>query len=352
MEQIDVKNYKEFDNHERVIKVEDDNIGLKAYIAIHNSNLGPAIGGTRMYNYRTEKEAISDALNLSKAMTYKCALSGIKQGGGKGIIIGDPKIDKTEELIRTYAKKIDELGGSFITGEDVGLSEEDVQVMFEESNYFVGKSGLAGDPSPFAAQSVFYCMQAAIEDYMRATSFDGVSVAVKGVGKVGSSLVDLLVKAGAKVAIADIDDAQIDKILRRYSNIEVVHPKDIHRFNADIFAPCALGGDINDKTVLELKAKIICGGANNQLAQPEVGDRLHKKGILYVVDYVANAGGLINVVDELEEEGYSKERVMMRIQIIKDTIKNLIALSEDQDIATSRFADMMAKCIFNKDSNA
>lgn len=343
-----LKKYPEFDEHRLVMRIEDKESGLKCFIAIHNDNLGSATGGTRMYDYRSEEEALLDVLRLSRAMTYKCALAGVKFGGGKGVIIGDPKKDKSEDLLRSYARKVNELGGKFTTGEDVGITEDDVQLMLEESPYFNGKRGLGGDPSPYTALGNFYAIQTAATEVFGSDDLSGKTVAVKGVGKVGSELVKLLIEEGINVYIADIDSMALDRVVVEYPHVKVVDPVEIHRLKVDIYAPCALGNEFTQKNKKEVKAKIICGSANNQLLSPDIGEWFFQNSVLYIPDYVANAGGLINVVDELEESGYQKERVLARIENIKDTVLKILELSRKRKKSLNLVADELAKQVFDK----
>lgn len=338
--------FTEFDNHKIVYRFEDLSVGLKGFIAIHNDNLGPATGGTRMFPYVSERDALADVLKLSRAMTYKCALAGVRHGGGKAVIIGDPEKDKSERLIRAYARKISELNGRLYTGEDVGISEDDVQIMLQESKFFIGRRGVAGDPSPYAALSVFYTIQEAITEVFGVSDLFGRTVAVKGIGKVGGELLRLLLGAGAKVIAADVKPGVVGAVRARYPQIRIVKSEGIHAEKADIFSPCAMGGDITKKNVKEIRARIVCGGANNQLGSAEVGDELFKRNIFYVPDYVANAGGLINVVDELEEGGYNRKRVLSRIEKMKNMLQTIHLFSRQKRQAPNRVADRLAEEIF------
>lgn len=336
----------EFDSHKAIYRFEDGVNNLRGFIAIHNDNLGPATGGTRMFPYVSEDDALRDVLKLSRAMTYKCALAGVRHGGAKGVIIADPESDKNERLLRAYAKMVNELKGKFYTGEDVGLTEDDVQIMLQESKFFIGKRGVAGDPSPFAALSVFYAMETVLNEVMEKGNFFSIKVAIKGIGKVGSELLRLLMRAGAKAVTADIKASVADSIRLKFPQVKIVRPEAIHKQNADIFSPCALGNDITNANVSDIQAQIICGGANNQLESSEVGDLLFKRKIFYVPDYVANAGGLINVVDELEKGGYKRERVLHRIEHLKDTLRTLYLFSQQKNQPPHRIADKLAEDIF------
>ncbi|OGM32004.1 hypothetical protein A2803_02850 [Candidatus Woesebacteria bacterium RIFCSPHIGHO2_01_FULL_44_21] len=342
---------KAFDNHKLVIEINEPDTGLYGYIAIHNNNLGEAVGGTRMYPYATKRDALVDVLRLSKAMTYKCALAGMPHGGGKGVIIGDPKKDKSKVLLRAYAKKVDELKGAFHTGEDVGISEEDVQCMLTMCPYFIGKRGLAGDPSPYASLSTFYAMKAAIKRVFGESNMRGKSVAIKGVGKVGSELARLVYKSGAKVYISDIDPQATAFTKRMVPDAQVVEVEDINNFKVDIYSPCALGSEFTSKNCKRVKAKVICGAANNQLTKPSIGNCLYEKGIIYIPDYVANSGGLINVADELDAGGYNRKRVVERIKAVEKTIEHLFEMSEEVKEPLNIVADELARELFEHGHN-
>lgn len=337
----------DFDNHKAVYRFEDKAVNLTGFIAIHNDTLGSATGGTRMFPYKSEDEALADVLRLSRAMTYKCALAGVRHGGGKAVIIGDPEKDKNEALLRSYARKVNELKGSFTTGEDVGITEDDVQIMLQESKFFNGKKGVAGDPSPFAALSVFNTLETALAETFGIGEFFGRKIAIKGVGKVGSELMRLFIGAGAKVIAADIKPSVIQNIRGKFPQVEIVDSEKIHSENVDVFSPCALGGDLNNGTAEKIRARIICGGANNQLESPDVGDKLFQRKIFYVPDYVANAGGLINVVDELEQGGYDRKRVLHRIEHLKDTLRTIYLFAQQKNQPPNRVADRLAEDIFN-----
>lgn len=341
-----LERFAEFDNHKAVVKFSDSAAGLKGFIAIHNDNLGPATGGTRMFPYKSEDDALRDVLKLSKAMTYKCALAGVRHGGGKAVIIGDPEKDKNVDLLKSYARKINELNGDFTTGEDVGITEDDVQVMFEESNFFNGRRGVAGDPSPYAAMTTFYAMQVAALEVFGTEELFRKKIAIKGIGKVGSELFKMLNNAGANLIVTDIKQVILDAIKIKYPQVRISSPDSIHMEDANIFSPCALGNDVTVKNIEQIRAKIICGAANNQLETAEIGDTLFQRGISYVPDYVANAGGLINVVDEREQGGYSRKRVLQRIENMKNVLKTIYLISKQKREPASRVADNLAEDIF------
>ncbi len=338
---------KAFDNHKLVIKIKDDKAGLKGFIAIHNDNLGsPAVGGTRMFPYASENEALIDVLKLSRAMTYKCAIAKVPHGGAKGVIIGNPKKEKTEKLLKAYAKIVSSLNGAFCTGEDVGITQEDVNVMLQVSNYFIGKSEFAGDPSPYAALSTFYAMQSAVYYVDKKITLKDVSVAIKGVGKVGRALVGLLYDVGANIYVSDIDKKALSEIKIKFPKINIADNKKIHTLPVDVYSPCALGNEISMENADTIQARIICGAANNQLADGKIGDWLFRHSIVYIPDYVANSGGLIDVVDELAKDGYKKQRVLKKINNIKNTVKKILNLSIKENKSPHRVSDEIAESYF------
>jgi leucine dehydrogenase len=326
------------DGYEQIVFCSDDQSGLRAIIAIHSTALGPALGGTRFYPYANEDEALVDVLRLARGMTYKAAAAGLDLGGGKAVIIGDPKRIASEELFRAYGRFIETLGGRYITAEDVGTALEDMDVVRRESRWVTGCShtyGGSGDPSPVTAYGVLNGIKACAVEVFGDASLKGRTVALQGVGKVGHALCGYLVEAGAKVTIADID---VDNLARAVSDfgVETTSLDTIHAFEADIFAPCALGGGINDDTISELRCKIIAGAANNQLERDEHGDKLRDLGILYAPDFVINAGGLINVEDELR--GYDRERAMQKVQGIYKQLQHIFAMARERNISTAKAA--------------
>ncbi len=341
-----LKQFSEFDNHQLVAQLFDERAGLKGFIAIHNTHLGPAVGGTRLYAYDTEEQALADVLRLSRAMTYKCAAAGVAFGGGKGVIIGEPTPEKRAALLQAYAQAVAELGGQFFTGEDVGITEADVQFMLRHSSYFIGKAEHAGDPSPYAALSTYYAMQAAIKEKTGATSLFGVKVVVKGLGKVGSELARLLLQDGAVVTGADIKLEAAEAVKKALPGLTLCNPHEAHRLSAHVFAPCALGQELTNETVPEIKARVVCGSANNQLASDGIGDDLFKRGILYVPDYVANAGGLIDVVDELREGGFNKERVKAGVEAVRTTVTNILRTALQTNVSPHSVANQLAEKMF------
>jgi leucine dehydrogenase len=326
------------DGYEQVVFCSDDQSGLRSIIAIHSTALGPALGGTRFYPYATEDEALVDVLRLSKGMTYKAAAAGLDLGGGKAVIIGDPKRIGSEELFRAYGRFIETLGGRYITAEDVGTALEDMDVVKRETRWVTGCShtyGGSGDPSPVTAYGVLHGIKACALEVFGSDSLKGRTVALQGVGKVGHALCGYLVEEGAKVTIADID---VDNLARAVGDfgVETTPLAKVHAMDAEIFAPCALGGGINDDTISDLKCKIIAGAANNQLARQEHGDKLRDLGILYAPDFVINAGGLMNVEDELR--GYDRERALHKVKGIYKQLQNIFTMARERNISTAQAA--------------
>ncbi|MFH1170894.1 MAG: Glu/Leu/Phe/Val dehydrogenase dimerization domain-containing protein [Candidatus Vogelbacteria bacterium] len=339
-----------YKNHVAVISFEDDTCSLSGFIAIHNEKLGIAVGGTRVYSYASKEDALTDVLRLSETMTYKCAIAGVAHGGGKAVIIGDPKKIKTPELLKSYAEVIKSLKGRFYTGEDVGLSESDVQYMLKFSPYFIGKSDQAGDPSEYASLSVFVVMQEAVKKVLRKDSLKGVRVGVKGLGKVGYGLVKLLSEAGAIILGADIDTLACERVRKNYPEVAIVPPENILSEKLDVYAPCAMGNEFTSTTIQKISLpKIICGGANNQLSSASIANELQKNGVLYVPDYLANAGGLINVADELEEGGYNQKRVLNRIEKLRVTFNMLYDKALENGICLNDATDAFCDKLINYD---
>jgi leucine dehydrogenase len=331
------------DEYEEVVFFHDPPTGLRAIVAIHSTALGPALGGTRFYPFASEEDALRDVLRLSRGMTYKAAAAGLDLGGGKAVIIGDPKRDKTEELLRAYGRFIDSLGGRYITAEDVGTAREDMDILRRETGWVTGVSkrlGGSGDPSPVTAWGTFQGLRACIEEGLQSQSFEGLRVVVQGVGKVGFHLAKHLVEAGSKVTVADVDVDAVGRAVRDLG-VETVEPEKAHAVECEILAPCAMGGIIRDDTLPDLKCRIVAGSANNQLERPEHGDVLGNQGILYAPDFVINAGGLINVSDELQ--GYDRERAMTRVEGIYRTLREVFRLSRTEGISTRKAAERMAE---------
>ena len=330
-------------DHEQVVFCRDEVSGLRAIIGIHSTTLGPALGGCRMYPYASEKDALIDVLRLSRGMTYKAAVAGLNLGGGKAVIIGDPKKHKSEALWRAMGRFIEGLGGRYITAEDSGTSMSDMEYMRMETNWVVGISralGGSGDPSPVTALGVFSAMRAAIEKKLGTSSFEGMTVAVQGVGHVGYHLVGHLADAGAKVFVADLDLDSVRKVIHDH-RAEAVAPEEIHQVPCEIFAPCAMGGGLNETSIPELNCKIVAGAANNQLREEKAdGMRLVERDILYAPDFVVNAGGLINVANELE--GYNQERALSQASGVYEILERVFAHAESNNMPTYKAANEVA----------
>lgn len=330
-------------DHEQVVYCHNKDVGLKAIIAIHNTALGPALGGTRMWNYKNEEEALIDVLRLSKGMSYKASCAGLNLGGGKAVIIGDPKTQKTEGLFRSFGRFVNSLNGRYITAEDVGTTVREMEYVFMETAWVTGipkAYGGSGDPSPYTAHGVLMAIKASAKEKLGADSLKGVRVAIQGLGNVGSHLVDYLVKEQAILTLTDIDAERLKKIAAKTGGVAVA-PDAIVGVETDVFAPCALGAVINDQSIQKLKAKIVCGGANNQLAEPRHGNMLREMGVLYAPDYVANAGGLMNVFVELE--GYSPERALDKTIQVYDNLMQVFAIAKRDGIGTHTAADRLAE---------
>ena len=338
----------EFDNHELISFISDKKTALRGFIVIHNTNLGPATGGTRYWPYSSEETALKDGLRLARAMTYKCALAGVPYGGGKAVLMADKHYPKTEKFLAAYAKRINLLNGQYYTGEDVGINQKDVDVLTKYSKFIVGRKNLAGELGPWASLGVFFSIKAALYEIFGSEKISGKTIAIKGLGKVGLELAFLIIKEGGKVIGADINSNAIKSAKKRFPNMKIVSPKEIHKQKVDVCAPCAMGGEFNRRTVKELRSAIICGGANNQLASDDIGEIIHQRGILYIPDYLANAGGLINVVGEIRKEGYSKKWVEQKVKAIKRTAKQVIGLSKKYNKPTNAMANQLAESIFKR----
>lgn len=333
-----------FDNHEQIVFCNDKDTGLKAIIGIHNTVLGPALGGTRMWKYSNEWEALNDVLRLSRGMTYKSAISGLNLGGGKAVIIGDSKADKSPELIIKFGEFINSLSGKYITAEDVGTTTADMDLIRDVTPYVTGISeerGGSGNPSPVTAYGVYMGMKAAAKYKFGTDNLNGKKILVQGIGHVGETLVDYLTKEGALVQITDINEARVQEIGQKYG-AKIFTGDDLYSADVDIYAPCALGATVNDDTIGRLKAKVIAGAANNQLANEQVhGKILKDKGILYAPDFLINAGGIINVYAEIV--GYDKAEAMRRTENIYNTTLEIFSLADAKNLTTYQAALAMAE---------
>ncbi len=331
--------------HEQVVHCADDSSGLRAIIAIHSTALGPALGGTRFHPYPSEDAALADVLDLSRGMSYKNALAGLDHGGGKAVIIGDPLLDKSEALLRAYGRFVASLGGRYVTACDVGTYVADMDMVARECRWVTGRSesdGGAGDSSVLTAWGVFQGMRAAAEAVWGAPSLRGKRVGVAGVGKVGRHLAGHLLEDGAAVVVSDVDATALDMVRTAHPEVEVVtDTATLVASSLDVYAPCALGGAVDDRVVDVLRARVVCGGANNQLAHPGVEGRLDAAGILYVPDFVVNSGGVIQVADELR--GFSFERAQRRASAIFDTTRRVLALGAESGQTPVAAAERLAE---------
>jgi leucine dehydrogenase len=336
--------FDELTEHEQVVFFNDAASGLRAIVAIHSTALGPALGGTRFYPYPSEEAALQDVLRLSRGMTYKAAAAGLDLGGGKAVILGDPRRAKSEELLRAYGRFVESLGGRYLTAEDVGTARDDMDVIRRETLFVTGVSpalGGSGDPSPITAYGVYLAMLACAEEVWGEHSLRGRRVAVQGVGKVGYHLTKHLVEdGGADVIVSDVDVDSVARAVRDFG-VQTAPADRIHAAECDIFAPCALGGVINDETVPQLQCRIVAGSANNQLEHADHGKALTELGILYAPDFVANAGGLINVADELQ--GYVPERAKAAVENVYRTLREVFAIAREERISTADAADRYAE---------
>ena len=326
-------------SHEQMIFFTEKVSRLRAILAIHDTTLGPAIGGVRMWKYEREDGAVEDALRLSRAMTYKAAGAGLNFGGGQTVIMGDPKKDKSESLFRALGRFIDSLGGRYIAAEGVGTTYNDMDYIRMETRYVVGipsSRGGSGDPSPLCAEGILGGLEACQLFLKQDEALKGLRIAVQGVGRVGSILVKILVERGAVVTIADTDAETLDRVSSE-SRVDVVSPDRIYDVDCDIFCPCALGGILNDETIGRLKCRVVAGAANNQLEDERHGDELDRRGILYAPDYIINAGGLINVTEEIY--GYDEERARRKTAVIKDVLLQVLVSAREQGIPTHKAAD-------------
>ncbi len=319
----------------------DPKTGLKTIIVIHSTALGPATGGTRFYPYANWEAALEDALKLAQAMSYKCALAELPFGGGKAVILGDPKREKTPELLRTYARVVHQFNGRFTTGEDVGINAEDLRVMAQETKFLAGTQGVMADLSSVTAQGVLYGLRACFQAVFGNSSLKGRKIAVQGAGKVGYYLIQLLASEGAQLFVSDIDRRARERVQSEFGVRVSEPPEAIYALECDAFAPCALGGIINDTTLPLLNCKIVAGSANNQLKEPRHGDRLHEFGILYAPDYVINAGGLIAGVQDLL--GGSLEKALQDTEKIYGRLLKIFEVSRREGLAPHRIADRIAE---------
>lgn len=332
-------------DYENIVFCQEKTLGLKAIIAIHDTTLGSAAGGIRMWPYASEEDAIRDAVRLARAMTYKNAAAGLAYGGGKIVIIGDPKRDKNEGMLRALARFIHRLGGLYLAGEDVGTTLEDMMIMRQETPYIVTipeTMGGPGDTGYATAFGVFQGIRACLNQVYGSSEPHRRSVAVQGVGSVGKELVKLLTEAGADVTIADIDAERANALAAQY-HARVAAPDEIHALAVDVYSPCALGAILNDQTIPQLRCKIVCGSANNQLAEARHGEMLVERGILYAPDYIVNAGGVISGVDSLHPGGFNRQRALDKVAQIYRTMGEVAEIARTRGISTARAADVLVE---------
>lgn len=325
----------------KVIEAQDPEAGLHCFIAIHDTTLGPSLGGARIYPYSTPKDALEDVLKLAKAMTYKSAIAETGLGGGKSVIIASPK-EKSRKLLLAFGKVIDSLQGQYIAAEDVGSTSEDLAIVRENTPYVVALSSTSGDPSPFTAWGVFRGIQAVAKKLWGSTSLQDKTILIQGVGKAGGNLANFLFWEGANLIIADVDPTKSQEMKLHYG-AKIIDPTTFYDEKCDIFSPCALGGSINSHTINKLKCKAIAGCANNQLESPELGTVLMKRNILYAPDYVINSGGLLNVATELDPKGYNAKIALKKTNHIYDILTHIFDLAEKENLPTSTIADSIAE---------
>lgn len=326
--------------HEQVVVCSDPTAGYRGIIAIHSTTLGPALGGTRFWKYANDDEAVIDALRLSRGMTYKNAVAGLNLGGGKAVIIGDNKTKSREMIFRAHGRFVESLGGRYVTAEDVGTSPADMDFVQMETEYVAGLAGRSGDPSPVTAHGVFRTIEASAQFLWGSDDLTSRTVSLQGCGHVGYYLAKELSQAGAKLIVTDIDAERVRRVVSEFG-ATAVKPDEIYGVEADVFAPCALGAIINDKTIPQLRVEVVAGGANNQLAEPRHGDQLEERGILYAPDYVANAGGVINVYSELA--GWDSSRSLRKADEIYDTILGVFEIAKQDGVPTYQAADRLAE---------
>jgi glutamate dehydrogenase/leucine dehydrogenase len=334
------------DDYEQVVFCHDRGSGLYAIVAVHSTRLGPALGGTRFYPYRSEAEGLEDVLRLAKAMTYKAAAAGLDLGGGKAVIFGDPTRDKTEALLRAYARHVEALGGRYLTAEDVGTTQDDMDLVRRETRFVTGVSrelGGSGDPSIATAYGLLWAMKAVAVKLWGDSSLVGRHVAVAGVGKVGRALLGHLAEERARVTVADVTPAAVEWAVAEVG-AEAVAVEKVHAVECDIYAPCAMGGILNAQTIPELRCAAVVGSANNQLADGPASARLlADAGVLYAPDYVANAGGLINIAEELAPGGYHPDLAQAAVRRIFDTVTSVLQAAEEDGVSTAEAADRLAE---------
>ncbi len=330
--------------HEELLFYADPSCNLKAIVAIHDTTLGPALGGTRFWTYEKEEDAITDALRLARGMTYKASLAGLHLGGGKAVILNGPNVKKSEQFFRSYGRFIHSLGGRYITAEDVNTCVQDIDYIACETKYVAGRPtelGGAGNPAPYTALGVFRGIEASCMKVYGSRSVAGKTVALQGTGQVGTFLAELLERGGAQLIFTEINDEHAQRFKEKFPRAQFVSPDKILGVQCDIFAPCALGAILDEKSIPQIKARIIAGAANNQLKEQQHGDLLTKRGILYAPDYLINAGGLISV--SLEATGWSDELTRKKVEMIYTQSLNIFDLAQKREISTAKAADILAE---------
>lgn len=337
--------HKEFDGHEEVVFCHDKETGLKAIIAVHDTTMGPSLGGTRMWNYANSDEALTDVLRLSRGMTYKSALAGLPLGGGKAVIIADAKKDKSEALFQAYGRFVDSLGGKYITAEDVNIRTADIDIVATQTAHVAGTGSKAGDPSPHTARGSYLGVKAAAKHAFGNDSLKGLRISVQGLGSVGYDFARYMADEGAQLVVCDVNQESVDRAVKELG-AEAVSVDDIYDADVDIYAPCALGATVNDDTLSRLKAKVIAGSANNQLATPEHDRKVKDMGILYAPDYVINAGGVIHVCSEAAN--MTLEETAKRVDAIYGTLDEIFSRAKADNRPTGEIADEMAREILAK----
>jgi leucine dehydrogenase len=335
-----------FGEFEQIVFCHDASVGLKAIIGMHSTVLGPAVGGCRMWNYANEAEALNDVLRLSRGMTYKNSISGLNWGGGKAVIIGDAKTQKTPEMLKRFGEFVERLGGHYITAKDVGIGSEDLRMVKTNTRHILGidgEPGSSGDPSPATAWGVYHGMKAAAKHAFGSDNLKGLKIAVQGLGSVAYYMIENLIADGAEVIGCDIDQTSIDRAVKKYG-IEVVKPEAIYDVPCDIFSPNALGATINSETLPRIKAKVIAGAANNQLATPADGTAILRRGMVYAPDYAINAGGVMNIYHEkMVEGGYNKNRAFDHVATIGKTITEILNRAKEENMPSYLIADKIAE---------
>ncbi|UWQ61311.1 amino acid dehydrogenase [Leisingera caerulea] len=341
-------------SHEEIFRVEEPSVGLLGFIAVHSTQLGPAAGGLRMRPYASEDEALTDVKRLSEGMTYKNAAAGLTLGGGKAVIIGDPAKDKTPDLLRAFARAIEGLDGRYITAEDMGMSPADMAILADETRFVAGLADgefASGDPSPITARGIFNAIRTTRAHKHGSRDLSGVTVSVQGLGHVGWYLCQFLHEAGARLVVTDIDESRVERAIEEFG-AKAVPLAEIYSAEADVFAPCAIGGILNARTIPQLKADIVAGGANNQLATAEDGAALHDRGILYAPDFVANGGGIINVATEIQKIKDREGFVAEKLQALDETMAAILTQAKAADVSPAEMAIATVQAKMEKASKA